>query len=120
MLAHGFARPIGPGHTPFGWVHAGSALGVEVVASAPLGGGVDASRLQLVKPIGEKAVFRVLPVEDMIADRMGQYASGAAPEMGEQAAILFALHSDLDRAYLDRRIRDESCGDYGIDDIPAR
>lgn len=119
LLAHGFTRPVGPGHTPFGWIHPDLHLGIEVVASTPLGGSVDPRRLLLVKPIGGTAPFRVLPVEDMIADRMGQYASGAAPEMGEQAAILFALHPDLDRAYLDMRIRDESCGDYGIDDIPA-
>ena len=50
---------------------------------------------------------------------MGQYASGAAPEMGEQAGVLFTLYPDLDRAYLERRIREESCGDHGIDDIPA-
>lgn len=119
LLAHGFARPDGPGHTPFGWVHPDLQLGIEVVASAPMGGSAHADRLRLVRPVGETVPFRVLPVEDMIADRMGQYASGAAPEMGEQAAILFALHPSLDRAYLDLRIREESCGDYGIDDIPA-
>jgi len=29
--------------------------------------------------------------EDLLADRMGQYASGSAPEMLEQARTLFAL-----------------------------
>lgn len=120
LLAHGFTRPMGLGHTALGWVHPDLALGVEVVARTPFGGTVDPARLRLVRPVGETALFRILAVEDMIADRMGQYASGAAPEMGEQAAILFALHPDLDSAYLERRIRDESCGDYGIDDIPAR
>jgi hypothetical protein len=119
LLAHGFSRPAGPGHTPFGWLHPELKLGIEIVASTPLGGAVDSDRIQLVRPIGETAVFRILPVEDMIADRMGQYASGAAPDMGGQAAVLFALYPDLDRAYLERRIRDESCGDYGLDDIPA-
>lgn len=117
LLAHGFVRPGGPGHTPLGWVHPETQLGIEVVASAPLGGAVDAARIALVLPIGEVVPFRILPVEDMIADRMGQYASGTAPEMAEQAALLFALHPDLDRAYLERRIREESCGDYGIEDI---
>lgn len=120
LLAHGFARPIGPGHTPFGWVYPDLHLGVEIVASTPLGGAVDAARIVLVRAAGGAALFRILPVEDMIADRMGQYASGAAPEMGEQAAILFSLYPDLDRAYLDRRIRDETLGDHGIEDIPTR
>lgn len=119
LLAHGFVRPSGPGHTPLGWVHPELRLGVEIVAATPLGGTVDPSRLRLVRPIDETALFRVLAVEDLIADRMGQLASGTAPEMGRQAAILFALHPDLDRAYLDDRIRYESSGDYGIDDIPG-
>ena len=119
LLTHGFVRPSGPGHTPLGWVHPDLRLGAEIVATAPLGGAVDPSRLRLVRPIGETALFRILCVEDMIADRMGQLASGTAPEMGGQAALLFALHPDLDRAYLEQRIRHESSGDYGIDDIPA-
>ena len=51
---------------------------------------------------------------------MGQFASGTAPELAEQAAILFALHPDLDRAYLERRIRDETANEHGIDDFPVR
>lgn len=50
---------------------------------------------------------------------MGQFASGSAPEMGEQAKILFALNGDMDRAYLDRRIRDETLGDYNVEDLKA-
>ncbi len=119
LVRLGFTKPEGIGHTPLGWIHPDLRLGFEVVASTPLGGTADFARIRLVRPPGETAVFRILSVEDMIADRMGQYASGAAPEMGEQAAILFALYPDLDRAYLDARIRTESCGDYGIDDIPA-
>ncbi len=53
----------------------------------------------------------------MIADRMGQYASGSAPDMRRQAAALLALYPDLDRDYLERRIREETCGDHGIEDI---
>jgi hypothetical protein len=53
----------------------------------------------------------------MIADRMGQYASGTAPEMREQAQILLRLYPDADRAYLERRIREETLGDHGIEDV---
>ena len=119
LVRLGFTKPEGLGHTPLGWIHPALPLGFEVVASIPLGGAAHPAPMALVRPIGETAVFRILSVEDMIADRMGQYASGAASEMGEQAAILFRLYPDLDRAYLEARIRDESCGDYGIDDIPA-
>ena len=48
---------------------------------------------------------------------MGQYASGTAPDGLEQARVLLALHDTLDMAYLERRIREESMGDYGIADL---
>lgn len=114
----GFTKPEGIGHTPLGWVHPDVGLGFEIVASTPMHGLPDPDRFQLVRPIGETVVFRVLGLEDLIADRMGQYASGSALEMGEQAAVLAGLYADLDRTYLDRRIREETSGDYGIDDIP--
>ncbi|HEX8222509.1 MAG TPA: hypothetical protein VF605_01685 [Allosphingosinicella sp.] len=53
----------------------------------------------------------------MIADRVGQYASGTAPEMLEQARRLFTLHADADRANMERRIRHESAGEYGGEDL---
>ena len=54
---------------------------------------------------------------DLIADRMGQYASGSAPEMLQQARDLFGLSLELDMPYLERRIREETMGDHGIDDL---
>ena len=113
----GFTKPEGLGHTPSGWVHPDLQLGIEVVASAPLGGAADPTRLRLVRPVGATATFRVLPIEDMIADRMGQYASGSAPEMLDQARALFRLQSDADQDYLERRIREETLGDHGIQDL---
>jgi hypothetical protein len=56
-------------------------------------------------------------VEDLIADSMGQYASGRAHDRIDQARLLLRLNPDVDRVYLDRRIREESSGDYGIADI---
>lgn len=67
--------------------------------------------------LGSDGVAAIMSVEDVIADRMGQFASGSAPEMLDQAWRLLVLHSDLDRAYLDRRVREETADDYGIDDI---
>jgi hypothetical protein len=54
-------------------------------------------------------------VEDLIADRMGQFASGSAPEMRQQAAALLALYADVDSDYLERRIREETLGEYGAE-----
>jgi hypothetical protein len=61
----------------------------------------------------------VISLEDMIADRMGQFVSGTAPEMPGQARILFTLHPDTDHAYLDRRIHEETFGDHGIASLEA-
>jgi hypothetical protein len=53
----------------------------------------------------------------MIADRMGQFASGSAPEMLHQARVLFALYPDADLDYHQRRISEETVGDYGIEKV---
>ncbi|WP_200861641.1 hypothetical protein [Novosphingobium lindaniclasticum] len=92
-------------------------LGFEVVAEVPMDGNIEPARLRLIRPIGETALFRVIGVEDLIADRMGQYASRSAPDRIDQARILLSLHPDADLAYLERRIREESMGDYGVEDI---
>jgi hypothetical protein len=41
------------------------------------------------------------------------------PGSGEQNCALLALHPDTDMPYLERRIREESMGDYGVEDITA-
>ncbi len=97
-----------------GWVHPDLKLGFEVVADTPLDGAFDHDTLVLVENTGSGA-FVVISVEDLIADRMGQYASGTAFDRLAQARALFTLHSALDRTYLDRRIREETAGDYGIE-----
>jgi hypothetical protein len=113
----GFVKPAGARRSLRGWVHPELRLGLEVVGSSPMGGGLDAARLSLVQPPDEQARFRIIAVEDMIADRMGQFASGTAPEMRGQAQALLDLYPSLDRAYLERRIREETLGDHGIEDI---
>lgn len=115
----GFVRPSGAGKLLRGWIHPELKLGFEIVGSSPMGGGIDPARFRLVTPIGETARFRIIAVEDLIADRMGQYASGSAPDMLGQAQALARLSPDLDHAYLDRRIREETLGDHGAQDLEA-
>ena len=50
---------------------------------------------------------------------MGQSASGTAPDRLDQARVLLALHPNADVAYLERRIREETMGDHGIEDIKS-
>ena len=112
----GFTKPEGLGHTPLGWVHPTLRLGFEVVSATLLGGMADYDRVALIDldTDGEAAI---ISIEDMIADRMGQYASGTAPEMLAQAQSLYILHRDADLDYMERRIRHESAGEYGIADL---
>ena len=112
----GFARPSGPGRALRGWVHPKLGLGFEVVSSTLLGGMADRDRIALID-LGEDGEAAIVAIEDMIADRMGQYASGSAPEMLEQARRLFALHADADLDYMEIRIRHESVGEYGVADL---
>lgn len=117
LLRIGFIKPSGPGKSTRGWIHPALGLGFEVVASTPFNGASDPDRLLLVENFDDGSAFVVIAVEDLIADRMGQFASGTAPELRDQARELLRLHPDADRDYLDRRIRYETAGDYGLDDV---
>jgi hypothetical protein len=110
----GFVRPSGPGKLLRGWVHPELGFGLEVVADSPMNGAAEPARFLLVRPIDDHDFFRIISVEDLIADRVAQFASGAAREMLAQALVLFDLYADLDRDYLDARIRNETGGEHGI------
>ena len=47
----------------------------------------------------------------------GIAVSPELPELLDQARLLLALHPDAEMDYLERRIREESMGDYGVEDI---
>lgn len=87
------------------------------LGSAPLDGHADRDRFVLVDGFASDASFTVIAVEDLIADRMGQHASGTAPDMLGQARALMRLHPDVDIAYLDRRVRYETAGEFGAKDV---
>lgn len=113
LAEEGFTRPSGPGQSTRGWIHPDLRLGVEVVSSTLLDGLADRHRVLLLD-FGKDGVASVISVEDIIADRMGQYASGSAPDMLAQARGLLSLHPEVDRDYLERRIRQETLGEHGI------
>lgn len=116
LREEGFVRPRGPGTATRGWIHPELKLGFEVVSDTLLDGNADRDRIRLIS-IGSDGEIAVISVEDMIADRMGQYASGTARDMLDQAKALFRLYPDADRDYMERRIREETAGDYGIDTL---
>lgn len=110
----GFVRPSGAGQLARGWLHPGLKLGLEIVASIPMDGNIDRDHVLLVEDTGDGSSFAIISVEDLIADRVAQYASGTAKDRLDQARILLALHPTADLDYLERRIRQETAGDYGI------
>jgi hypothetical protein len=116
---HGFVKPSGPGALTRGWIHPELGLGFEIVGSALLDGRAEREKVRLIA-VDEARHFAVISVEDLIADRMGQFASGTAPEFLEQARSLFDLYRDADLAYMDRRVREETDGGYGIQDLEDR
>ncbi len=95
----GFVRPSGAGVATRGWVHPELQLGFECVSDTLLDGMADREMIQIVR-LDEQGAVAIIGPEDMIADRMGQYASGSAPEMLGQARALFTLSERLDIDYI--------------------
>ena len=118
LQRHAFIRPSGPGMATRGWIHPELALGFEVVTSTLLDGMAERERVRMIDA-GNGQTVSVISLEDMIADRMGQYASGTARDMLGQAQALFVLFPDADLDYMERRIRYESAGDYGVADLQS-
>jgi hypothetical protein len=117
MVRQGFVRPSGPGVATRGWIHPGLQLGFECVSDTLLDGMADRSMVQIVE-LGDDGEVAVIAPEDIIADRMGQYASGSAPDRLGQARALFAICERLDMDYMQRRISEETGGAYGVQDLP--
>jgi hypothetical protein len=101
--------------------HPDLLLGVEVVSGALFDGQSDLTRVQLVEVVDGKAIA-IAPVDDLIADRMGQYVSAAArvPEMLDQAVKMFRLADRLDEHYLDERIHQETGGQLNLEYLTER
>lgn len=119
MQRHGFIRPRGAGVATRGWIHPDLKLGFECVSDTLLDGMADRDMVQLIE-LGADGTMAVIAPEDIIADRMGQYASGSAPEMLGQALALFTVCEGLDMDYMHRRISHETAGQYGVQDLETQ
>jgi hypothetical protein len=108
----GFVRPSGRGVVTRGWIHPELKLGFEVVTSTLLDGKAERDRVRLIS-VDDNSLFAVIALEDIIADRMGQFASGSARDMLDQAKTLYDLYPDADLGYMNARIRYETGGEYG-------
>jgi hypothetical protein len=119
LIRRGFRRLSEPGTLTRGLHHPDFGIGFEVVSGQLFDGAADRGRTRVV-PIDTNAV-RFPAVEDMIADRMGQFAApvrGDAEMLG-QAIVLYRiarhnLEHPLDTQYLDQRIKHETAGSYDL------
>lgn len=115
LLARGFRREDRPGHLLRGLYHPELDLGVEFVSGRLFDGNADVARLRLVT-IGPDSRVLVIPVEDVIADRLGQYVANPAGSRAllRQAVLAWSLADEIDRAYLDARIRTETIDTFDL------
>jgi hypothetical protein len=111
----GFQRENRPGWLQRGYFHPELAIGVEVVGRALFDGRGDRNRICVVD-LGADSSVQVVSPEDLIADRMGQFSSSpqGVREMLEQAVLLLLLANEIDEAYLDKRIGEETSGTYSL------
>jgi hypothetical protein len=110
LLDVGFRREDRRGVQLGGFYHPDLLIGVEFVTGPLFDGRTDMNRLRLVV-VDEEQNARIIlpPPEDVIADRLAQYASDpkGRDDMLEQARLLVLLAEDLDLNYLRRRAVEE-------------
>jgi hypothetical protein len=111
LFAQGFRREARPGKLHRGYYHPEvPRLGFELVSGALFDGRSDRDKVFAVAvsdSSGAEVTFAA--IEDLIADRLGQYASSDNKDqtMRRQAELLITLALEYDRDYLVRRIREE-------------
>lgn len=116
----GFVAEAGRGRLLGGFYHPEfPEYGVEAISGNLFDGRSDRSRLMRILLHETKSI--VIPsAEDMIADRLGQYAAsnGRDHDRLAQARLLFRLVEHLDLDYLRRRIKDEGGSVALLDEQP--
>jgi hypothetical protein len=115
LLQSGFAREERQGRLAGGFYHPDyPEYGVEAISGQLFDGRSD--RTRLIRVMFQDAKGIVIPsFEDMIADRLGQYAASNQRDHSRlaQAQLLFRLADDLDLSYLQSRVADEG-GNFGL------
>lgn len=117
LKALGFIQPSEPGWLVRSLYHPELLMAVQVVSGSLMDGNADSARVQVIEIQG--ATLHVIPVEDLIADRMAQALAGKSlrKDMQNQAVRLFQLSEGLDRDYLDGRIRTETGNDASLETL---
>lgn len=119
----GFRAPSGVGWLKWALLHPDFDFGVQVVSGPLMDGNADNNRVQLLELMNEgdskSLKIAVIPLEDLIADRMSQAIAHKKIEesMQNQAVMLYQLAEELDRPYLDSRIRMETGNDASLETL---
>jgi hypothetical protein len=118
LLQAGFRREDRAGHLLVGFYHPGHPeYGFQQVSGALFDGRADRDRLRVLST--SRGDQLALPsIEDMIADRLAQYAVASPTDDSRllQARMLVKLADPIDRDYLLRRIHEEG-GDPALLEI---
>src|SRR6202035_4638761 len=95
LIEIGFHGEDRTGRLLRGLYHPALAIGVEIVSGPLFDGLTDRARILIVEIGGHELALP--PVEDMIADRMGQHAAieRGVHEMLQQAVALFLLADEI-------------------------
>jgi hypothetical protein len=110
LAGFGFEKASGPGALALGMVHPRLNFGIQVVSGLLMDGKADREKIRLFQ--NDAGAISVIPVEDLIADRMGQAFSDNPPrkDMLDQAVKILELAAAIDETYLNRRICEETDG----------
>jgi hypothetical protein len=117
LEALGFMRPSTVGWLNRSLWHPELLVAVQVVSQPLMDGRADRGRIRVIEIDGAK--LSVIPIEDLIADRMAQaLASGPIrKDMQNQAVRLYQFAEGLDTPYLDRRIRTETGNEASLETL---
>jgi hypothetical protein len=124
LMALGFERPTQAGWLQSSLLHPALDIAVQVVSKPLMDGRTDSDRiliLDLTRESGKPLPLRIIPAEDLIADRMAQALAGPRLDknMQNQAIRLYQLVEDVDEAYLDGRIRTETGNQASVETLRA-
>ena len=115
LVELGFERSDGLASRTGALLHPMLGIGVEFVSGAYFDGKADKGRIRLVRIDG--AEISMAPTEDLIADRLGQWIASDRKDQDVlyQAVALFRLAEEPDLSYLDKRVRDDTCGELYLE-----
>jgi hypothetical protein len=107
LREHGFQEERGQGMLQIGFMHTDHPdLGWQLVTGPLFGGKTDTSR-RIAYHLKEGSEITLPPYEDIIADRLAQFAAQDGKshfELVKQARMIFRLAKTIDRSYLEKRI----------------